>query len=94
MDMSEFENELMVWHDRKYGRTDIDVPKTMRKLGEEYGEFIEAVMTGNPEHIAEEAADVFFVMTHIVRHCVGVGKLNQAATEKLVELDRRLKLSA
>lgn len=92
MEVSLVEKALSDWHAAKYGRSEINIPKTMRKLGEEYGEFIEAVMLGNPSDIAEEAADVLFVMMHIVRQVGGVGALSLALDSKLLEIDRRLYL--
>lgn len=72
-------------------RGDLDVAKTMRKLGEEVGEFIEAVINGEPGPIAEEAVDVLFVMCHIVRECSGgAGALNEAAVAKLGVIYERL----
>lgn len=46
MEITALEQELEKWHEKKYGRSEIDIPKTMRKLGEEFGEFIESVMGG------------------------------------------------
>ena len=90
MEIGTLEDELAKWHEKKYGSSKIDVPKTMRKLGEEFGEFIEAVMGGNPAKISEEATDVMFVMMHIVRQFDGPGALESASETKLKEIFYRL----
>lgn len=88
MELGALEQELANWHEKKYGRTSIDVPASMRKLGEEFGEFVEAVILGNSAHIAEEAADVLFVMAHIVRHFGG--SIGETSETKLKEIFYRL----
>jgi NTP pyrophosphatase (non-canonical NTP hydrolase) len=91
MNLATIEEQLRNWHGRKYGYgSDQDVAKTMRKLGEEFGEFIEAVINGEPGPIAEEAADVLFVMCHVVREYCGAGALNEAAVAKLGVIYERL----
>lgn len=54
------EDRLALWHEVKYGRKEIDVPATMRKLGEEFGELVEAVIRAQAgdEAAAEVAAEV------------------------------------
>jgi NTP pyrophosphatase (non-canonical NTP hydrolase) len=90
VEITALEQELEKWHEQKYGRSEIDVPKTMRKLGEEFGEFVEAVMGGDSVKISEEATDVMFVMMHIVRHFGGAGALGEASEAKLKEVFYRL----
>lgn len=90
MEIGALEHELAKWHEKKYGRSEIDVPATMRKLGEEFGEFVEAVMGGDPAKISEEATDVMFVMMHIVRQFGGSGALGEASEAKLKEVFHRL----
>lgn len=86
----DLETAMADWHIGKYGSTGIAVPATLRKLGEEYGELMEAIMTHDHEKIAEEATDVLFVMTHIVRHFCGVGAFNEAVENKLKIVNERL----
>lgn len=90
MDLATLEHQLKCWHEKKYGKGNLNAPKTMRKLGEEFGEFMEAVMYGSPSCIAEEAADVLFVMTHVVRYYCGPGALDDAVAAKLLVIHNRL----
>lgn len=90
MKLSIVEEQLKHWHKRKFGRADVDVASTMRKFGEEVGEFIEAVIDGKPGDIAEEAGDVLFIMCHIVREFGGAGALNEAVVAKIETIYDRL----
>lgn len=90
MNLSTIEEQLKNWHLRKFGRVDLDVAATMRKFGEEVGEFMEAVINGEPGPIAEEAGDVLFIMCHIVREFGGAGALNEAVVAKLETIYDRL----
>ena len=90
MNLSTIEEQLRNWHKRKFGNGDLDVAATLRKLGEEFGEFIEAIHNAEPGPIAEEATDVLFVMCHLVREFAGAGALNEAAVAKLDVIYDRL----
>lgn len=63
--MTVLEEQVAEWHDKRYGP--VNTGPTVRKLGEEYGEFMEALLSGDLHRIEEEAADVALVLTHIVR---------------------------
>jgi NTP pyrophosphatase (non-canonical NTP hydrolase) len=90
VNLANIEEQLKHWHKRRFGPGYLDVAATMRKFGEEVGEFIEAVINGEPGPIATEAADVLFVMSHIVREFCGAGALNEAAVAKLDVIFNRL----
>jgi len=66
--MIDMEERIAQWHYIEHG-PDVDAGKTFRKLCEEVGELGEALMlhSKNPAHVAEEAADVAIVLSHIVR---------------------------
>ena len=92
MNLAMVEEQLKNWHGRKFGRVDLDIAATMRKFGEEVGEFIQAVINGEPGPIAEEAADVLFIMCHIVREFGGAGALNESVVGKLGVIYERLQV--
>lgn len=64
-----------------------DLPSRLKKLGEEYGELAEAIANNDPKAIAQEAADIQIVLSHIGIVC-GFS-LAQASTDKLTEVERR-----
>lgn len=84
------ELQIQDWHIRKFGRSGIDLPETLKKFGEELGEFLGSLHEGDPDHIAEEAADALFVMMHIVRQFCGAGGLSEGVAKKIIEINRRL----
>lgn len=47
------------------GKFGTRLSKRMKKLSEEYGEFVEAVNSGNREDIVDELADLNAVLFHI-----------------------------
>lgn len=81
--MNALEADLADWHRRKFGPA-VDVPATVRKLGEEVGELVEALLIGEPASIDEEAGDVALVLAHLVRASGGPagGSLERAMRDK------------
>jgi NTP pyrophosphatase (non-canonical NTP hydrolase) len=81
--IQELANRLHAWHHTKYGNRAPNIPRTVRKLGEELGEFHEALIRaaapqldppappaeGMPHESTpdEEAADVVFLLFHLCR---------------------------
>lgn len=64
--MTNLEKQIECWHRAAFGKT-VNLPATLKKLGEEFGELAEAIIEGDPIHIQEEAGDMAFVLAHIVR---------------------------
>lgn len=64
--MTNLELQIESWHKRKFGRA-VNLPASYKKLLEEVGELGEALMKQDYDAIREEAGDVAFVLTHIVR---------------------------
>jgi NTP pyrophosphatase (non-canonical NTP hydrolase) len=62
------ERRLAEWHLRKYGPAPVDLARTVAKLGEEFGELCRAFLRGG-KAIGREAADMVFVLFHLVRGC-------------------------
>ena len=77
--MAVLEQQVADWHEKRYGA--VKVGPTTRKLGEEYGELMEALLSGDLDRIEEEAADVALVLTHIVRGVSG-GSLSACMARK------------
>ena len=67
MTLADMERRLADWHREKYGGEPVRVRKALCKLLEELGEFGEALNDGNGYQAAIEAADVVFVLCHLVR---------------------------
>lgn len=83
---TDLELELAQWHYALFG--DVDLPKTLRKLGEEFGELAEAIANRNGTQIVEEAADCALVLTHIVRG-ISNGGLQDAMRRKFNKVKQR-----
>jgi NTP pyrophosphatase (non-canonical NTP hydrolase) len=81
------ERRLAEWHLRKYGPAPVDLARTVAKLGEEFGELCRAFLRGG-KAIGREAADMVFVLFHLVRGC-GYS-LTAAVNEKIPVIERRL----
>lgn len=87
---------LQLWHETRYGRRKpgedcphgVTLSATLIKFEEEVQEFRKAFADRKPEDVAEEAADVIFVLFHLVRG-VGAG-LPGAMASKLNVIFRRL----
>ena len=82
------EDSIRRWHHEKYGRAALIAP-TVRKLGEEFGEFCEAAVKGDVPAMTEEAADVALILTNLVR-AVGGGSLFDAMETKHEVCKQRL----
>lgn len=82
------EDSIRRWHHEKYGRAALLAP-TVRKLGEEFGEFCEAAVKGDVPAMTEEAADVALILTNLVR-AVGGGSLFDAMETKHEVCKQRL----
>ena len=63
--MTNGEHQVEMWHDNNFGP--VDRVATCRKLVEEVGELFEAIACHDRAAIYEEAGDVLFVLSHIVR---------------------------
>jgi NTP pyrophosphatase (non-canonical NTP hydrolase) len=61
--MNTIETELRAFANQHLRR---DIPSRVRKLGEELGEFHEALAAGNTDGAVKEAADVALVLTDLV----------------------------
>jgi NTP pyrophosphatase (non-canonical NTP hydrolase) len=84
---SDLEERIADWHEARFGHRGIDWHRIVLKLMEEHGELGEAIR--DKSNIAEEAADVAILLTHI---CRGVGTTLAAEMEKkLATLWERLK---
>lgn len=80
--MSDLEQLLAEWHEKRFGRS-VNLPATIRKLGEEFGELAEAMAIGGETEIVNEAADMALVLCHIVRGITdGRETLESAMREK------------
>ena len=63
--MTRLEEQIKAWHDECYGP--VSTWPTYRKLLEEVGELAEALASGDETWINEEAGDVAFVLTNLIR---------------------------
>lgn len=73
--------------DERYSRT---LGKRLKKLGEEFGELVEAVFEGDRAHVAEEAADMAILLIDIAQlNGCRSGSLEMHIIEKLITLRHR-----
>ena len=86
MTLDELDTRLDLWHSTKY--PNVWWPRTFLKLGEEYGEFSEALRKENIQEASLEAADIIFILFNLIRHLGG--DLPKALVQKLVIIEARL----
>lgn len=95
--LTELKARLVKWHQERYGVT-IDMHATLAKLGEEYGEFMQAYLAyltakNSPEEalaremLGNEIFDVIAVLFHLGRGC-GVD-VPEAVVRKLTVIENR-----
>ena len=88
MSWLELDQRLALWHRRKFGTGEINLPKTVAKLAEEFGELVKDLNKGRYETAREELADVVFVLTHLARF-LGTS-LEAECDHKLRVIEKRL----
>ncbi len=94
-DPSTLEARLADWHRRRYPDSHllhpngVNVPATLRKLGEEFGELAESLAAGEHAHAVEECADCAIVLVHLVRGLAPDASLLAAMHDKLTVLEER-----
>jgi len=67
--LRELQQRLEEWHRKKYGAGPVNMGRTLAKLCEELGELAEAINRDLRQCAGMEAADMVFVLFHIVRAC-------------------------
>lgn len=94
MELQYLESKLAEWHLRKYGRIHALPHRTLAKLVEEFGEFCRALnqiedvpTTQQVEAVGLEAADILFVLIHLVRN-VGASLTGAVTTKIAIIFDR------
>lgn len=67
MNLIDLDERLSRWHRDKFGGKPINRGRTITKLGEEFGELCRAALEGDENGVAEEAADMVFILAHLIR---------------------------
>lgn len=85
--MTELERRITTFADAKLRR---DIPGRMKKLGEEFGELAEAILSGDRRNAIIEAADMGNVLTDLV-HLLSQGgtSLSEAMAAKIAICEQR-----